>query len=106
MGLALRSGTGHFSGARVDNGGPATQSADRRPSKSPQYDRRSQLNKVGDAPEGLEDLKAAVDSLRNNVWAILSASRTSNYHVNVERFRLRRAIEITKGSSERSIMAT
>ena len=56
-----------------------------------------QLNKVGDAPEGLEDLKAAVDSLRNNVWAILSASRTSNYHVNVERFRLRRAIEITKG---------
>jgi hypothetical protein len=56
-----------------------------------------QLNKVGGAPEGLEDLKAAVDSLRNNVWAILSASRTSNYHVNVERFRLRRAIEITKG---------
>jgi hypothetical protein len=57
----------------------------------------SQLNKVGDAPEGLEDLKAAVDSLRNNVWAILSASRTSNYHVNVARFRLRRATEITKG---------
>jgi hypothetical protein len=57
----------------------------------------NQLTKVGDAPEGLEDLKAAVDSLRNNVWAILSASRSSNYHVNVERFRLRRAIEITKG---------
>src|SRR4029453_3279693 len=56
-----------------------------------------QLNKVGGAPEGLEDLKAAVDSLRNNVWAILSASRTSNYHVNVERFRLLRAIEIPQG---------
>lgn len=59
----------------------------------------SQLMRAGMAPEGLEDLKAAVDSLRNNVWAILSASRSSNYHVNVERFRLRRAIEITKGLS-------
>jgi prefoldin subunit 5 len=57
----------------------------------------SQLTKAGNAPEGLEDLKHAVDNLRNNVWAILSASRSSNYHVNVERFRLRRAIEIAKG---------
>jgi prefoldin subunit 5 len=56
-----------------------------------------QLGKASGAPEGLEDLKSAVDSLRNNVWAILSASRSSNYHVNVERFRLRRAMEITKG---------
>ena len=58
------------------------------------------LTKAGSAPEGLEDLKRAVDSLRTSVWAILSASRSSNYHVQLERFRLRRAID-----GARSIMA-
>lgn len=44
-------------------------------------------------PEGLEDLKGAVDTLRTHVWAILSASRSSSYKPFVERFRLRRALD-------------
>jgi hypothetical protein len=58
----------------------------------------SQLARTGSAPqEGLEDLKRAVDTLRTNVWAILSAARSKDYQVFIERFKLRRAIDITKG---------
>lgn len=46
--------------------------------------------------EGLEDLKAAVDNLRTSVWAVLSASRTSNYPGFIARFRLRRSLDILK----------
>ncbi|HXI19522.1 MAG TPA: hypothetical protein VNH46_00470, partial [Gemmatimonadales bacterium] len=60
----------------------------------------AQLAKSGGAPEGLEDLKVAVDSLRTSVWAVLSASRTSNYDAFISRFRLRRGIDTL-----RSIMA-
>jgi hypothetical protein len=56
----------------------------------------AQLARSASAPEGLEDLKAVVDNLRTSVWAILSASRASNYHVFIERFRLRRAIDILR----------
>lgn len=56
-----------------------------------------QLLKSANAPEGLEDLKRAVDSLRTSVWAVLSASRTSNYPAFISRFRLRRGIDTLKG---------
>ena len=56
----------------------------------------AQLSKADAPPEGLEDLKSTVDNLRTNVWAILSASKSANYQALVERFRLRRAIEVTR----------
>jgi hypothetical protein len=56
----------------------------------------AQLAKSGENAEGLEDLKAAVDNLRTSVWAVLSASRSSNYPGFITRFRLRRTIDILK----------
>ncbi len=56
----------------------------------------AQLAKSGSNAEGLEDLKAAVDNLRTSVWAVLSASRSSNYPGFITRFRLRRAIDILR----------
>jgi hypothetical protein len=44
-------------------------------------------------PEGLEDLKGSVDTLRTNMWAILSAGRGTIAQVRVERLKLRRALE-------------
>jgi ABC-type phosphate transport system auxiliary subunit len=55
-----------------------------------------QLAKSGSNAEGLEDLKTAVDNLRTNVWAVLSASRSANYPGFITRFRLRRSIDILK----------
>ncbi len=57
----------------------------------------AQLGKAATPPEGLEELKRAVDTLRTNVWAILSAARSRDYQVFLERFKLRRAIDITRG---------
>jgi hypothetical protein len=45
------------------------------------------------APVGLEDLKSTVDTLRTNMWAILSAGHGAAAPVRVERLKLRRAIE-------------
>jgi hypothetical protein len=45
------------------------------------------------APAGLEDLKRSVDTLRTNMWAILSAGHGVLAPVRVERLKLRRAIE-------------
>jgi hypothetical protein len=45
------------------------------------------------APAGLEDLKCSVDTLRTNIWAILSAGQGASASVRVERLKLRRAIE-------------
>jgi hypothetical protein len=45
------------------------------------------------APAGLEDLKRSVDTLRTNMWAILSAGHGAFASVRVERLKLRRAIE-------------
>jgi len=56
-----------------------------------------QLLRSASAPEGLEDLKRAVDNLRTSVWAVLSASRTTNYPGFIARFRLRRGIDTLKG---------
>jgi hypothetical protein len=44
-------------------------------------------------PEGLEDLKRSVDTLRTNMWAILSAGHGTLAQVRIERLKLRRAIE-------------
>ena len=56
----------------------------------------TQLARSGQTPDGLEDLKRAVDNLRTSVWAILSASRSSNYPGFIARFRLRRGIDILR----------
>jgi hypothetical protein len=56
----------------------------------------AQLAKGTGAPEGLEDLKGAVDNLRTSVWAVLSASRSTNYPAFIIRFKLRRGIDILK----------
>jgi hypothetical protein len=45
------------------------------------------------AAVGLDDLKSSVDTLRTNMWAILSAGQGMLAHVRVERLKLRRAIE-------------
>ena len=45
------------------------------------------------APPGLEDLKRSVDTLRTNMWAILSAGHGAMAAVRVERLKLRRAID-------------
>ncbi|MFN8647505.1 MAG: hypothetical protein U0104_12125 [Gemmatimonadales bacterium] len=56
----------------------------------------AQLARSVGTPEGLEDLKAAVDNVRTSVWAVLSASRSSNYPGFIARFRLRRGIDILR----------
>jgi hypothetical protein len=45
------------------------------------------------APPGLEELKRSVDTLRNNMWAILSAGHGVHAPVRIERLKLRRAID-------------
>jgi len=56
----------------------------------------AQLARGTSVPAGLEDLKEAVDNMRTNVWAVLSASRSKEYPEFIARFRLRRAIDILK----------
>ncbi len=51
------------------------------------------LTRAPAAPAGLEDLKRSVDTLRTNMWAILSAGHGTLAPVRVERLKLRRAIE-------------
>jgi hypothetical protein len=57
------------------------------------------------APAGLEDLKGSVDTLRTNMWAILSAGHGAMAKVRVERLKLRRAIEGIKAVRD-SLAAT
>jgi hypothetical protein len=57
----------------------------------------ARLSRTPAAPEGLEDLKRSVDTLRTNMWAILSAGQGAYASVRVERLKLRRAIEGIKG---------
>ena len=52
----------------------------------------ARLARAPAAPAGLEDLKCSVDTLRTNMWAILSAGQASA-SVRVERLKLRRAVE-------------
>lgn len=53
----------------------------------------TRLARAPAAPPGLEDLKRSVDSLRTNMWAILSAGHGALAPVRVERLKLRRAVE-------------
>ena len=53
----------------------------------------ARLTRAPAAPAGLEDLKCSVDTLRTNMWAILSAGHGTLAPVRVERLKLRRAIE-------------
>src|SRR5215213_10221161 len=53
----------------------------------------SRLTRAPAAPAGLEDLKRSVDTLRTNMWAILSAGHGASAPVRVERLKLRRALE-------------
>jgi hypothetical protein len=53
----------------------------------------ARLTRTPVIPEGLEDLKGSVDTLRTNMWAILSSGRGTIAQVRVERLKLRRAIE-------------
>jgi hypothetical protein len=56
----------------------------------------TRLSRAPAAPAGLEDLKRSVDTLRTNMWAILSAGHGATASVRVERLKLRRAIEGVK----------
>src|SRR3954454_18651390 len=51
------------------------------------------LTRASAAPVGLEELKRSVNTLRTNMWAILSAGHGTSAQVRVERLKLRRAIE-------------
>ena len=53
----------------------------------------SRLARAPVAPPGLEDLKRSVDTLRTNMWAVLSAGHGATAAVRVERLKLRRAID-------------
>jgi hypothetical protein len=53
----------------------------------------SRLSRAPAVPAGLEELKRSVDTLRTNMWAILSAGHGASAAVRVERLKLRRAIE-------------
>jgi hypothetical protein len=53
----------------------------------------ARLTRAPAIPAGLEDLKGSVDTLRTNMWAILSAGQGVLAPVRVERLKLRRAID-------------
>ena len=50
--------------------------------------------------EGLADLKREVDNMRLRIWAIMTAEAGQQAPGSLERFRLRRAIEITSKITE------
>lgn len=49
------------------------------------------------AVEGLEDFKSALDDIRLRLWGLLSAAGGDDYKGFQERFRIRRATEMTRG---------
>ena len=49
----------------------------------------ARLTRAPAVPAGLEDLKRSVDTLRTNMWAILSAGQGTQAPVRVERLKLR-----------------
>ena len=53
----------------------------------------ARLSRAPVVPAGLEELKRSVDTLRTNMWAILSAGHGASAPVRVERLKLRRALE-------------
>ena len=46
--------------------------------------------------DGMEDFKRAVDDARMRIWAVLSAANSGDPQAFMQRFRLRRAIEICR----------
>ena len=54
-----------------------------------------QLGRSGIAFEGISDLKSEIDNLRLRIWAIMAADRDGQSPASLERFRIRRAMEIT-----------
>ena len=47
--------------------------------------------------EGLEDFKSALDDIRLRLWGLLSAAGGDDYRGFQERFRIRRATEMSRG---------
>lgn len=57
-------------------------------------------------PQGLDDLKTAVDELRSRVWAIMTAAASPDGPQVLERFRLRRATENVQRLTEETRAGT
>ena len=52
-------------------------------------------------PEGVESFKAAIDDIRLRLWALLaSAYEPENRRASMQRFRLRRALDVCRGVSK------
>jgi hypothetical protein len=64
------------------------------------YAIESELDRGRIPPEALHDFKAAVDDIRLRVWNIMAASRSHDYPEALERFRIRRAIDISRSVAE------
>ncbi len=56
----------------------------------------ARLMKAPVTPVGLDDLKASVDSLRTNIWAIMSAGKGTMSPTTVHRFKLRRSADMLR----------
>lgn len=54
-----------------------------------------QLDRSRLSREGITDLKSEVDSVRLRIWSIMAAEMANEGPAGLERFRLRRAVEIT-----------
>ena len=59
----------------------------------------AELQKGKVPAEVLEDFKSAIDDLRLRVWSILAAASSGDHQAALQRFRLRRAIELTRALS-------
>jgi len=64
------------------------------------YSIESELDQGRLPPEALEDFKAAVDDIRLRMWNIMAASKERDFHGALERFRIRRAVDITRAITE------
>lgn len=54
-----------------------------------------QLDRSTLSREGIADLKSEVDSVRLRIWSIMAAEMANEGPAGLERFRLRRAVEMT-----------
>ena len=64
------------------------------------YAIESQLDRGRIPAEALDDFKAAVDDIRLRVWNIMAASKSHDYQGALERFRIRRAMDISRSVAE------
>jgi len=51
-------------------------------------------------PQGLEDLKSALDDARLRLWGVLMASNSEDYQGFADRFRMRRAAEMCRSLAD------